>query len=157
MSMTVTDDQTQMARLMADLLALKKGAVTVGFHADGKPRQEGEATNATIAAAHEFGTDTIERRPFLAPALEKGQPEIGDLQAQLIGKVFDGSMSAEQALGVLGEKGVALVRAEITSSPPPALHPDTIAAKGSSRTLVDTGQMLGAVSYELDMLGAGNA
>lgn len=150
--MTIWDDSS-LAQLLAELTALDKATITVGFHSDGKPRQDGASTNAEIAAAHEFGTDTIPRRPFLAPALDKGQPQLADLQATLAGAVLDGKMKAEQAAGLVGEKAVTLVRAEILSDIPPVLEDATIEAKGSSRRLVDTGQMLGAVSYQVDLLG----
>ena len=95
-SMKITEGG-DMAAVIAELTALQRATVTVGFHADDKPRTEGEATNATIAAAHEFGTDTIRRRPFLAPAIDKGKGELAALQEQVIGAALDGKMRAEDA------------------------------------------------------------
>lgn len=153
MTMSISDD-SKIPQLLAELAVLGRGDVTVGFHADKKARrQEGDSTNAEVAAAHEFGTDEIERRPFLAPALEQGKAKIVAVQEQVAAAVLDGKMQSEQALGLVGEIGVTLIKAKIGSNIPPALKPETAAAKGSSNTLIDTGQMRAAVSYEVNLLG----
>jgi hypothetical protein len=105
-----TEDMNQLPRLIADLTVMKRANVTCGWHAESPKaqRQEGDATNAEVAAANEFGTDHIPRRPFVAPAIDKGQDKILEVQAQVFGKVIDGTMSAEDALAIVGETGVAL-------------------------------------------------
>jgi hypothetical protein len=155
--MTIRDDSS-VAALLAELTALAEGSVTVGFHADqDADRDEDAVTNASIAALHEFGGPETERRPFLGPALDKGAGLLGDLQARLVDGVLAGKMPAEAALGLLGEAGVALVREEIKSGVEPPLAPATAAAKGSTAVLVDTGQMLGAVSFEVHLLTIGGS
>lgn len=153
--MTITEDG-RMSALLAELTVLERGVVTVGFHADKEARRDGES-NAEVAAAHEFGTKSIPRRPFLAPALDEGKAVLGDTQAQLVTKVIDGEMTAEAALAHLGELGVMLVQEKIRSNIQPALKPETIEAKGSSKTLIDSAEMLNAVTYEVDLRGGGNA
>jgi hypothetical protein len=153
-------DIDRTAGLIAELTVLNAATVKVGVLGDSPKNarhgEEGHATNALIAAAHEFGTDDIPRRPFLAPALDKGAKKITDAQAEMIGKVLDGTMLAEQALGLLGELGVSLVKAEIRSGPPPPLEPSTVAAKGSSHPLIDSGQMLASVTYKIVRVGGGD-
>lgn len=142
-------------QLLAELTVLRAVGITIGFHADKATRDDGDkATNAQVAAAHEFGTDSIPRRPFLAPAMEEGQAVLGDLQATTVAAVLAGEMTAERAAGIVGEAAVALVKAKITSNIPPVLEQATIDAKGSSKTLVDTAQMLNAVSFEVHLMGA---
>lgn len=154
MGIKITDDQRGMAKLLANCTALARCEVTVGYHADKAARREGEATNAAVAAAHEFGTPTIKRRPTLAPALDKGAKKLGDLQAVVVGRVLDDVMEVEQAAGLVGELAVSLVKAEITSNVPPPLADATVAAKGSSNSLINTGQMRAAVSFGVHMGGA---
>lgn len=159
MTLTITD-QNHIPELIARLAILNAAHVLVGILGDSPKNarhgeEGGDATNAEIAAAHEFGTDHIDRRPFLAPAMDKGAKDIADLQADLIGRVLDGTMTPDQALGILGELGVVLVKAEITRGPPPALKPATIKAKGSSRPLIDTAQMLNSVTYKIVRVGGG--
>lgn len=154
MGVTIKND-SRIPELLAELAVLGRGDVTVGFHADKKAnRTEGPTTNAEIAAIHEFGGPETERRPFMAPALDEGAPKIAELQEQVASAVLDGKMQSEQALGLVGELGVSLIKAKIVSNVPPALDPETAKRKGSTQTLVDTGQMLGAVSYEVHLAGA---
>lgn len=155
----ITEDMNQLPRLIADLAALKHADVTCGWHAESAKaqRREGDATNAEVAAAHEFGTDHIKRRPFLAPAIDKGKDKILEVQAQVFGKVIDGTMSAEDALAIVGETGVALIKSEIVNGPHEPLAEETIAAKGSTKPLIDTGQMLNSCSYQVDLTGGQHA
>lgn len=147
------EEHNRMAGLIAELTVLERGVVTVGFHADQKNERLDGETNAEVAAAHEFGTKHIPRRPFLAPALDEGKEVLGAAQQQLVGQVLDGTMTAEAALAHLGELGVILVQEKIRSNIQPPLKPETIAEKGSSRTLIDDGEMLRAVTYEVDVSG----
>ncbi len=146
--------------LITELTVLNAATVKVGVLGDSSKNarhgEEGHATNAVIAAAHEFGTNEIPRRPFLAPALDKGAKKITDAQAEMIGKVLDGSMQSEQALGLLGELGVSLIKAEIRNGPPPPLKPATVKEKGSSHPLIDSGQMLSSVTYKVLRTGGGD-
>jgi hypothetical protein len=152
--MTIAET-SDMPMLLAELTALRHLDITVGFHADKKPkREDGAATNAEVAAANEFGTLNNPRRPFLGPAMEEGAGVLQDLQATTVSAVLAGKMTAEQAAGIVGEAAVGLVKAKITSNVPPVLEQATIDAKGSSKTLVDTAQMLNAVSFEVHLTGA---
>lgn len=152
--MTYTESSS-VAQLLAELTVLGKASVTVGFHADKKAKREGDdpATNAEIAASHEFGAGDQERRPFMGPAMEQGAGELLDLQTKVAGAVLDVQMTAEDACGIVGERAVAMIKAKIRSNVQPPLKQSTIDAKGSSVTLIDSAQMLNAVSYEVDLSG----
>jgi hypothetical protein len=61
-----------------------------------------------------------------------------------------GAVDVRQGIGMLGAWGAAQVKNTITQTDiPPPLAPSTIAAKGSSKPLVDTGQMLNAITWEV--------
>lgn len=148
-------ETSDMPMLLAELTVLRHVDVTVGFHADQKAvREEAGPTNAEVAAAHEFGTADIPRRPFLAPAMEENAGVLQDLQATTVAAVLAGKMTGERAAGIVGEAAAALIKAKITSNIKPELDQATIDAKGSSKTLVDTAQMLGAVSFQVHLGGA---
>lgn len=155
----ITEDVNHLPRLIADLTALKHADVTCGWHAESPKaqRREGDATNAEVAAANEFGTDHTPRRPFVAPAIDKGKDKILEVQGQVFGKVIDGTMSAEDALAIVGETGVALIKDEIVNGQHAPLAEETIAAKGSSKPLVNTAQMLNSCSYQVDLTGGRHA
>ena len=55
----------------------------------------------------------------------------------------------EQALGQLGEMTKGDVQTEIRSGDFAPLKPATIKRKGSSRPLIDTGQMVQSIAWEL--------
>lgn len=94
-----------------------------------------------IALWNEFGTDKIPPRPFMRNAnakIQKRAPEI-------------------VKAGMDDEKDIRLITAEIaqdmrtqiidsiTSNTPPPNAESTIKQKGSSKTLIDTGQLMGSV------------
>lgn len=105
---------------------------------------------AYVATIHEFGTSRIDARPFMRPAVaDHGQEwmdnlAVGARQAMTTGGSARDVMEAVAlaAAGNVGEKIVA-----VTS---PALSPVTVARKGFSKPLVDTGQMLQAVTGKVE-------
>jgi phage gpG-like protein len=106
-----------------------------------------------LAAIHEFGSPAagIPERSFIRATLHKHRSELAALSQKLAGPMIRGKTSPDAVLKILGEWAVAKIRAEITTGDgiPPPLKPRTIARKGSSRPLVDTGRLLGAITYEI--------
>jgi phage gpG-like protein len=115
-------------------------------------------TMIELAAIHEFGAPAanIPERSFIRRTIEKNRSELVAMSAKLAQQILRGKLEPEAVLKILGEWAVAKVRAEITSGDgiPPPLKPATIARKGSSRPLVDTGRLLGAIAYEITETGA---
>lgn len=104
----------------------------------------------TISTAHEFGTQTLPMRSHIRAGLQDAQ----DAHVQLLGKIAKGILSMtltiDKGLGMLGLWGATTVRRYITDGKvTPPLQPSTIAAKGSSTPLVDTGQLVNAISWEV--------
>lgn len=117
--------------------------------AEGKP-----ITLLELAAIHEFGSPRagIPERSFIRRTFNEpeGQKELRDLYARLARVVVTGKMSAEKAIELLGMKMVAMVRNRILVNwIPPPNAPATVEKKGSSRPLVDTGQLVNAITYEV--------
>ena len=104
-----------------------------------------------IATFQEFGTLNIPARPFLSSAMDNGHDEIGDGFEKAIDAILGGSTAIKEAerLGILG---VTLVKKRIIDSPSWAesLADVTIEAKGSSKPLVDIGEMLNSVTYTVN-------
>jgi hypothetical protein len=114
----------------------------------------GEDANGTsyveIAAFQEFGTSTLPERSFVRATFRDNPAEVAKVCERLCKAIVLKGMNVTQALELLGQWAAARVRRTITSNavrPPDA--PATIAAKGSSTTLVDTGGLVNAVSYEV--------
>ncbi len=147
--------------------AIKKSRVKVGVLASGKGGAKhgrsdadvatqggrGSLTLAQIAAILEFGTEDghIPARPALRNTFDAMKPELVELGKKLLGAVIDGKMDVKKALNIMGAKLANGVKRTITSGSgvPPANAPSTIAKKGSSRPWVDTGRVVGAISWEV--------
>lgn len=106
---------------------------------------------AALAAVHEFGSSDgrIPERSFMRSAVADGTDKLKKMCKKLSLDVTQGRMSKDKALGILGQFMVDLMRGKIAQSVPPPNKPATIKAKGSAKTLVDTGQLMGALNWEL--------
>jgi len=116
----------------------------------GATHADGDSTNAEIGLFMEFGTEWIPERSFLRKTFRNPAvlAEARALQQRLIRAILEKGMDVDRALGLLGAWAVSKVRETIIDgdiSPP--LAASTIAAKGSSRPLVDTGQLVSSISW----------
>lgn len=142
-------------RLRAKLERAEKAHVKVGILANkgGNEKHDPEsgATVAQIAAWNEYGTKTIPERPFIRSTFANREGDLEKVVARLAGHFVEGRVSLSRALDTLGAWGANAIRRTVTSGPGmrPPNSPATIKAKGSARPLVDTGRMLGAVSWEV--------
>ena len=151
--------------IVNNINALNDAVVKVGFptggevaartrRGSGHEPYENIPDVATIAFWNEFGTSRMDERPFMRNAFQKAFPRLIRLRNRLYGKVVDGRMSAEEAMGTLGELLVAQTRREIRALRTPENAQSTVNRKGSSNPLIDTGQMIQSVQQQVQ-LGAG--
>lgn len=148
MTKNVEVDDRVWRALRTRMLELHRAFVKVGIVGDGATAKHGDSTNVEIAAAHEFGTERIPQRSFIRQAMVTRGDEYRALTASLAKRFILGTMTVEQVMGILGAWGAGAIKATITRTGTFApLSPRTIARKGSSRPLVDTGQMLNSVSW----------
>lgn len=106
------------------------------------------AQNARI---QEYGS-TDGRIPERAPirhALDNNGKELRSMTKKLAQKVLDKKLGREEAIGLICQKVVDWIKTSINSNLPPPNAPATVAAKGSDKTLIDTGQMLNSVEWEI--------
>ena len=116
-----------------------------------------DMTLIDLAIVHEFGAPKagIPERSFLRRTFSltggRGAVWLPAFTARVAKAVVNGKLSMMAGMAVLGQKAVAEVRSTITtgSGVPPPLKPATIARKGSTRPLVDTGQLINSISYEI--------
>lgn len=122
-------------------------------------------TTAQLAAVHEFGTrdGRIPERPFLRGTFRRNREAYrGFLTVITRDGVIAGKISLREALGQLGLKMQADIRNTIQQSIGLAPNaPSTYARKlaksyagaapGDPRPLIDTGRLLGAVTFEVVM------
>ena len=123
--------------------------VNVGVPAG--PKEKDGTPVAMIAAVHEFGSPSqgIPERPFLRVAVQRNRQKYVRLNRINLVKMLRGQATVDQALGQLGEMAKGDVQTEIRSGDFAPLKPATIKRKGSSRPLIDTGQMVQSIAWEL--------
>lgn len=123
--------------------------VRVGFP-QGKSEADGTPV-AMIAAVHEFGSPErgIPERSFLRSGMRENGEKYVRLNKVNLVRILRGQLTVEQALGQLGEMAKGDVQQKIRSGDFAPLKPATVNRKGSSKPLVDTGQMVQSVTYEL--------
>lgn len=120
--------------------------VKVGF-------PEGEADNDIVARAvwNHFGTSRgIPARPFLLNAIRKNRRLYRSALKASAAKILRGETTMERTLSKLGIFAQGHIQEEITNLRTPPNAASTIAAKGSSNPLIDSGEMRGAVTYKVD-------
>lgn len=148
MASRITIKDRGYARLAQRLRASGKPALTVGVHEDdgAEPHGQDGTTVAEVAAANEFGLGVPERS-FIRSTLDENDAKYKELERRIGKAVVLGKLeSVEQGLEQLGALVVGDVQRKISSGVPPENAPSTVAAKGSSTTLVDTGQMRASVT-----------
>lgn len=121
----------------------------------GLPKGTGSYPDGTpvilVGIVHEFGTadGTIPERSFLRSAMTKHIREHRKLGRDLARTVTLGTRKPEIALGLLGARAAANVKQMIVILSQPPNTAATIARKGSSNPLVDTGLLGQSITWEV--------
>lgn len=127
-----------------------------GFLGTGKGSEShGKYTVAQIASVHEFGTadGRIPARPFVRTSFDANAAKYKTMLARVLKGFIEGKITLYKGLGLIGIQMSADQRAKIATGPhlQPALKPATIAAKGSDRPLIDTGQLANSTTYDVSV------
>lgn len=134
------------AKAVAALLKLKnQRTIAVGVHAreGGATHREADTTVAELASWHEFGLG-VPQRSFVRGWYDESQGEIARVltgRMHAVAQGLDPEVALEQA--ALAFEGS--MKERIADHIPPPLAPSTVAAKGSSTPLVDSGQLRNAI------------
>lgn len=108
-------------------------------------------TMVELAAIHEFGSDVagIPERSFIRSTIRDKEAEIAKLLKVAAKGVVSGKVSLVRALNLIGQWAVKEIKSKIVDGAgiPPPLAQATIKHKGSSRPLVDTGQLKNAITH----------
>jgi hypothetical protein len=159
MALVVKDTDLGYAKLIRQLKSLggegiygKAGVIgeKAATEHEAKGANDEPLTNAELALIHEFGAPAaaIPERSFIRESFDRSHPKYDENMRKLVGAIFDGKITLERAMGLLSKQVAQDIQAYIRegSGVPPPNAPATIAAKGSSRPLVDTGQLVGAIT-----------
>lgn len=131
--------------------------ISVGIHAaDGGEVHEGDGSNALTVAQigliHEFGAPAagIPQRSFIRAWADENQGNVKKAISAMLQSVVRGKRTREQAFQLLGQAFTGQVKKRMAIGIPPPLSPVTIALKGSSKPLIDSGQLRSSISYAVD-------
>ena len=128
----------------------QRGAVEelqVGFFDTSKYPDGTPVTN--VAVINEFGGGNVPERPFFRQALAQSKRSIGPM---IRASLDDGRKMAmdRQAAGRVGEFMKDRIQTSITTLRSPPNAPATVAIKGSSNPLLDTGFLRNSVAWVID-------
>jgi hypothetical protein len=143
-------------------------------------------TNVELGIIHEFGTGRIPARPFIGPAFAKNRAGYIDTLKKLVKlSVYNGKMSYDRALGIMGLRMAADMKKYVTAGPPipPPNAPKYFQEKVEKgywkqekrnrslqkknkpipegpplppRTLVDTGRMVNSITHAVVLRSTGD-
>ena len=149
MAATLTEKDKGLGKFLKNFKGLGSWRVTVGVQ--GQQASEihsGNITNADLAAVHEFGAPSVSipQRSYLRSTADNDKNRWNRRLTEELKKVALESADPRKALTIVGEEFRAAVIDRIKAGIPPPLVPATIARKGESTPLIDTGALIGAIT-----------
>jgi len=147
----VTDRDKGLKDLSKKITQSKDLILTVGVHGEegNQAHEGGQLTVADIATVHEYGLGTAPERSWLRAWAdeneEKNKEALRKIGAAVVKRRFSANVGLERA----GNLFVAQIQQRISANIPPPLKPATIAAKGSSVALIDSGQFRSSIRYQV--------
>lgn len=143
--------------IVSEIQKMNGSYVKIGFlqgektkaQTKGKRKKEAGQSLVQIAAQNEFGTDKIPARPFMRTSYDENKDKINRIIASEYNKIVEGQSTVFRSLSALGLYVENLIRVKIRSIQYPPNSPVTIALKGSSKPLIDFGQMIAGVHHQV--------
>lgn len=159
MTDVVTDIDKGWREIENETLKFSKSYVLVGFQKGSVTKRQVKGTRVKesnlsmpeIASQNEYGTNKIPARPFMSTSFDENYRTISRYINKQYSDVLDGSLSAKKALGLIGLLMIRLIKKKIRQIHFPPNSPKTIKEKGSSKPLIDFGQMIQSVREKVVM------
>lgn len=132
------------------LNTLNNKSILIGVTQKSDKRSDG-MNNATLAMIHEFGSPkhNIAERSFLRVPLTQNQAKITTLAKEQVYNALSNETSVIRPLEEIGVFSSNLCKMAITDGLTLALKPATIKRKKSSKPLIDTGNLLNSITWEI--------
>ena len=145
--MPVTDKDKGWKRIRSTLAALRKSSVRVGI----QPNQmtEDGQNLAQVAFYNEYGTMAIPSRPFMRTTLSQNREALDNLIDQQVNEVYTAHVEPRQFMGRIGAWYSGQMKDTITIGPWVKNTAATIKRKGSSKPLIDTGNLRATINYKV--------
>ena len=123
--------------------------VAVGYFGNVGHSGRQPITLGNLARIHEFGTGHIPARPFVTPALKQNRRKYLRLAGSQITPVILGRRTTTSVWHLLGQEAVKDVQTYMVTASFTPLSPKTVKRKGSSKPLIDTGQLRQSITYQV--------
>ncbi len=146
----IKDDKREQKRIEKLLRKTQKqNHVAVGILQD-EPHDE-RFSMMDLAMVHEYGSrdGQIPARSFIRSTCDAKRKDHLDLVRKLQWHIILGRINAKQALTQLGEVVSKDMVQAINDGIEPAIKPETIKRKKSSKPLIDTGRLKGSITHEI--------
>jgi hypothetical protein len=154
--MTIKDIDRGYRDLMKRVFEMRDVKVAVGiFETDGQV-DAGDGTRLIeVATWNEFGTGTIPARSFIRAWFDENQYRAREALRRCVLNVTSKGEKPRKALEQFGLWLQAQIQVRIAKGIPPGNADATVAKKGSSKQLIDKGQLRSSVTFAID-LGTGD-
>ena len=127
-------------KILKDITSLDGTVVSAGVM---------DSKNATKAAINEYGTSKIPQRPFMRTATSRHGKSWGSKAVKAVQSVMKG-MPISQVTELVGMQMKSDISSTLTNGPWTPNAVSTIAKKGSSRPLIDTGELRASINYKVE-------
>lgn len=149
---SVSDKDNGFAALFKRLGQTKPVVLTVGIQAEeaSNPDGSGKTTIGEIATINEFGIGVPERS-FIRAWADENEPKNLEVLRKIGESVVTGKgPTPDQGLNQAGLRFVGDIQARISAGIGPPNAASTIARKGSSVPLIDTGQLRSSIRHKVE-------
>lgn len=148
-SSSIRDKDNGFRELFARIAKGKPVTVTVGVHAEEGAASDGKTTVAEVATYNEFGLGPPERS-FIRDWADQHEDRNLNMVRKIAESVVTGKgPTPDQAFDQIGLRFVGEIQARISGGIPPPNAPSTIAQKGSSTPLINTGQLRSSIRHKV--------
>ena len=147
-AMVIKDTDRGWKKLRRTLALKRPRYVDVGVLTKHDARSD-DVTNTMLAMIHEFGIGPIPSRSFIRDTIDIEKQEIVHFIRKLAERVVTNTISKRVALTLLGAMVEASMKGRVSAGLTPPLKESTIVRKGSSKPLIDTGQLISSLDYEV--------
>lgn len=144
-------DPEAIKRLIKNTVRMKGAKVEVGIVRETVRHKKAKMTVTRLAAIHEFGSISanIPARPFIEPTMRENRFKYRKMMWKDAKNISRGLRSPRAALTQIGKEGVDDMKAKILEGNFTPLSAKTIAKKGHSTPLIESGQLYDAIKYKV--------
>lgn len=138
-------------KIKKELKLIDNSHVNVGVLSDVGGYPEGNVSLADVATFNEYGTSDIPPRPFMRQSFDTNRDEIKTFTDKEVDAIYSGKQNVKGALEKIGVYFVGKVKETFSKGEFVENAPSTIAKKGSSKPLIDTGRLRNSIDHKVEL------